>query len=169
MPKKFLEGVRYCSPADVRIPLRDGNHRRRAATTNAAFAVMHKCIRKQLIGVRASSPQSWCAAAGEPETAASAAIMKQERRSMSRIFASLLVTAILSGSAPAGDADKAAQAESLEADGKYLEPAEAVDQAKTSLWDKSPLSFRRALWVVGKPMGFGVYNPRETKRVQSRR
>jgi hypothetical protein len=82
---------------------------------------------------------------------------------MQRIFIGLLVAAVLAGSAPAGEiADKAARAESLAADGKYLEAIDALSQAATSLWDKSPLSFRKILWVAEPPSGFGVYNPRET-------
>jgi hypothetical protein len=82
---------------------------------------------------------------------------------MQRIFTGLLVAAILAGSAPAGEiVDKAAQAESLAADGKYLEAIDALNQAAAWLWDKSPLTFRKALWVAEPPSGFGVYNPRET-------
>jgi hypothetical protein len=77
-------------------------------------------------------------------------------------FAGLLVSVILSGSASAGEIrDDAAQAESLAANGKYVEAIEALDRAATSLWDKSPLSFRTALWVAEAPDRFGVYNPRK--------
>jgi hypothetical protein len=82
---------------------------------------------------------------------------------MRRILAGLLLAASLAGSAPAGEiADKAAQAESLAADGKHLEAIDALNQAAASLWDKSPLSFRKVVWVAEPPSGFGVYNPRET-------
>jgi hypothetical protein len=82
---------------------------------------------------------------------------------MQRIFAGLLATIILSGSASAGAiSDKAAQAESLAAAGKYVEAIEALDQAATSLSDKSPLSFRNAQWVDELPDRFGIYNPRKT-------
>jgi hypothetical protein len=82
---------------------------------------------------------------------------------MQRIFAGLVATIMLSGSASAGAiSDKAAQAESLAAAGKYVEAIEALDQAATSLSDKSPLSFRNAQWVDERPDRFGVYNPRKT-------
>jgi hypothetical protein len=82
---------------------------------------------------------------------------------MQRIFAALLATAILSGSSAAGEiSDKAARAESLAGRGKYVEAIEALDQAAASLSDKSPLSFRTALWVAEPPDRFGVYNPRRT-------
>ena len=82
---------------------------------------------------------------------------------MHRIFAGLLAAALLAGPAAAGEiADKAVQAESLATDGKHLEAIDALNQAATSLWNKSPLSFRKVLWVAEPPGGFGVYNPRET-------
>jgi hypothetical protein len=82
---------------------------------------------------------------------------------MQRIFAALLASVIASASASAGAiADKAAQAESLAADGKYLEAIDVLNQATIPLWGKSPLSFRKALWVAERPRGFGSYNPRET-------
>lgn len=82
---------------------------------------------------------------------------------MQRILAGVLAGVFFSGLAPAGEiADRAARAESLAADGKYVEALETLDQAATSLWNKSPLSFRKVLWVADPPMGFGVYNPRKT-------
>jgi hypothetical protein len=82
---------------------------------------------------------------------------------MPRIFASFLVTAILAGSASAGEiTDKAAQAESLAASGKSVEAIEALDQATTSLWDKLPLSFRKVLWIAETARSFGGYTPRQT-------
>jgi hypothetical protein len=82
---------------------------------------------------------------------------------MQRIFAGLLVTAILPGSSFAGEiSDKAARAESLAGRGKYVEAIEALDQAAVSLSDKSPLSIRTVLWVAEPPGSFGVYNPRRT-------
>jgi hypothetical protein len=78
-------------------------------------------------------------------------------------FAGLLVTVILSGPTSAGEIrDHAARAESLAANGKYVEAIETLDRAATSLSDKSPLSFRTALWVDEAPPSFGVYNPRKT-------
>jgi hypothetical protein len=57
--------------------------------------------------------------------------------------------------------DKARAAEALAGQGKYVEAMVAMDEATTALWDKSPLVFRRALWLAEPPEGFGVFNPRE--------
>jgi len=82
---------------------------------------------------------------------------------MKGILIGPLVAVILAGSANAGEiADKATQAESLVANGKYMEAVEALEDATTSLWDKLPLSFRKALWIAGPARGFGSYTPRET-------
>ena len=82
---------------------------------------------------------------------------------MQRTFAGLLAAAILSGPSSAGEiSDKAARAEQLAGRGKYVEAIEALDQAAASLSDRSPLSFRTALWVAEPPDRFGVYNPRRT-------
>jgi hypothetical protein len=80
-----------------------------------------------------------------------------------RIVAGILVAVMLAGSAPAGEiADKAAQAESLAADGKYVAALDALDEAAASLWSKSPLTFRKFLWVASDPSNFGEYDPRQT-------
>ena len=60
-----------------------------------------------------------------------------------------------------GLVEKAKQAETLSAQGKYLAAIQALDEATTALWQKSPLMFRRALWVAEPPHGFGIFNPRE--------
>jgi hypothetical protein len=73
------------------------------------------------------------------------------------------IAVILAGSATAGEiADKATKAESLVANGKYMEAVEALDGAMTSLWAELPLSFRKALWIAVPARGFGNYTPRET-------
>jgi hypothetical protein len=56
---------------------------------------------------------------------------------------------------------KASAAEKLLAQGKVIEALAALDEAASTLWDKAPLSFRRALWVAEKGSNFGAYNPRE--------
>lgn len=64
--------------------------------------------------------------------------------------------------APSGEiAGKAREAETLAAEGKFAEAVAALDTAAVALWNKSPLTFRRALWVAAPPEGFGAYNPRE--------
>lgn len=82
---------------------------------------------------------------------------------MLRLTTWLIAAIVMTGTAMAQDVtNKAKEAEALAASGKYVEAIAALDQAATALWDKAPLSFRRALWVAEPPQGFGAYNPRET-------
>ena len=84
---------------------------------------------------------------------------------MLRILAGVLLVACTIASAGADElADKAKAAEDLAAQSKFLEAMDALDAAATLLWDRSPLTFRRALWVAEPPSGFGAYNPRETNQ-----
>jgi hypothetical protein len=69
---------------------------------------------------------------------------------------------IVPGIADAEDiADKAKAAETFAAAGNFVAAMDALDEAASALWDKSPLVFRRALWVAEAPTGFGAYIPRE--------
>ncbi len=67
--------------------------------------------------------------------------------------------------APAADAAESAgkvrDVDALAAQGKYTEALAALDEAAAALWDKAPLTMRRASWVAEPPTGFGRYNPRE--------
>jgi hypothetical protein len=70
--------------------------------------------------------------------------------------------AILAGTAAADEiAAKAQDAEALLGQSKAVEAIAALDEAQGVAWEKSPLAFRRALWVAEKGSGYGVYNPRE--------
>jgi hypothetical protein len=81
---------------------------------------------------------------------------------MLRIFCGLAFVVFITGSAAAQDiAVKAGEAEALARDGKFIEAMAALDEAANAIWEKSPLTFRRALWVAEPPGGFGLYNPRE--------
>jgi hypothetical protein len=65
--------------------------------------------------------------------------------------------------AAAGDiATLAENAEKLMAEGKYEEATKALEAAQDALWKQSPLMFRRALFTAGEPVGYGVYDLRET-------
>ena len=78
------------------------------------------------------------------------------------LFGMLLAVAF---AAPASAADlvaSATEAQALADQGKFIEAIAALDAATDALWEQSPLTFRRALWVAGPPNGFGAYNPRET-------
>lgn len=82
---------------------------------------------------------------------------------MLRILASILMAAVMAGSAAAQEiVKKAEEADALAGQGKYIEAMDALNQAIGVLWDQSPLIFRRALWVAEPPAGFGAYDPRET-------
>jgi hypothetical protein len=79
------------------------------------------------------------------------------------VFAALCALT-LSGTTGAAAQDisrKASDAEKLLAQGKGIEAIAALEDAANVLWDKLPLGFRRALWVVQPGAGFGSYNPRE--------
>jgi hypothetical protein len=49
----------------------------------------------------------------------------------------------------------------LTAQGKFTEAIAALDETAEALWEKTPLTFRRALWIADPSESFGVYNPRE--------
>src|SRR6202030_2242386 len=60
-----------------------------------------------------------------------------------------------------GNPPRAREAEKLAAQGKFIEAIGALDDAVGALWDRAPLTFRRALWVAETPTGFGAYAPRD--------
>lgn len=82
-----------------------------------------------------------------------------------RIFAALAALALLvsGGMVQAGPAaDKAAESERLLAAGKALQAWQVMDEATLAIWEKLPLTIAKALFVVGDPQGYGIYNPRES-------
>lgn len=82
---------------------------------------------------------------------------------MRRALIGMLLAATFAVPASAADiVGKATEAQALAAQGKYIEAIAALDAATDTLWEQTPLTFRRALWVAGPPNGFGAYNPRET-------
>ncbi len=58
-------------------------------------------------------------------------------------------------------ADLAVKAEQLMEQGKPVAAYEMLDAAVDKLWQRMPFMLRKAIFVVGEPEGFGVYNPRE--------
>lgn len=58
-------------------------------------------------------------------------------------------------------ADKGAEAESLLDAGDSVGAVEALDQAMEEIWQRSPLVFRKAMFV-NDASGFGLYQPRES-------
>lgn len=80
---------------------------------------------------------------------------------MIKLVLAFICAALLFGSAEAQDiAGQAKEAEALAGQGKFAEAIEALDVAVGALWDKAPLTVRRALWVADEPQGFGAYTPR---------
>jgi hypothetical protein len=77
------------------------------------------------------------------------------------LLALFAILSLINSAAAQGAVDKAREAEALAGQGKYVEAMAAMDDAATALWDKSPLVFRRALWLAEPPDGFGAFNPRE--------
>jgi hypothetical protein len=87
---------------------------------------------------------------------------------MQRLIIALLGALSLVPVAAAQDiVSKAKDAETLAAAGKYVAAMDTLDEAAGALWDKSPLIFRRALWVAEPPTGYGAYTPRETNVYRS--
>jgi hypothetical protein len=87
---------------------------------------------------------------------------------MLRALAGILAIAFSIGVASADElADQMKAADDLAGGGKFLEAMDALDAAATLIWDRSPLSFRRALWVSEAPVGFGAYTPRPTNEYAS--
>jgi hypothetical protein len=78
------------------------------------------------------------------------------------LFGVLLAISLTAPAAAAELVGKATEAQALADQGKFIEAIAAIDEAADTLWEQSPLIFRRALWVAGPPNGFGAYNPRET-------
>jgi len=69
----------------------------------------------------------------------------------------LAIGLTLSAAAASEITDKAAQADALATQGKFVDAMDALDQAAAALWDKAPLTFRHALWVQQPAAGFGAY------------
>lgn len=83
------------------------------------------------------------------------------RRAVLTVLAVLLTATSVSA---AEIVAKATEAETLAGQGKFIEALDALDDAVDALWDQSPLTFRRTLWVAEPPDGFGAFNPRETNQ-----
>lgn len=46
--------------------------------------------------------------------------------------------------------------------GRATEALDALDEAALAVWERMPLTVRRALLVAEEPQGYGVFNPRDT-------
>jgi hypothetical protein len=56
--------------------------------------------------------------------------------------------------------DLAKQAASEAKDGKDLEAYDTIRKAALKVWSSGPLLFRKAIFVIKPPAGFGIYDPR---------
>ena len=89
--------------------------------------------------------------------------MSRVRRLARLSLVALGLSAAMFAAAFAGEiVDAAQQAESHEAAGNPVKALAAIENAFNALWDKAPLQFSEALFVSGKPQGFGIYEPRPT-------
>lgn len=81
---------------------------------------------------------------------------------MRPIVAAVAAFLLTSPAAVAGQAiDAAARAEVLLAQKQYAEALAAAAEAHQAIWDQSPLTIRRALFVAAEPGGFGIFDMRE--------
>ena len=77
-------------------------------------------------------------------------------------LAALAVAVMLPTAAWAGPAvDAATRSETLLKAGKPLQAWSAMQDAMDAVWNRMPLTIGKALFVVGDPQGYGMYNPRE--------
>lgn len=73
---------------------------------------------------------------------------------------------------PVGPAavDIAAQlkrAQEAAAAGRSTEALDALDEAAVQVWERMPLTIRRATFVAEEPQGYGVFNPRDSSTFQA--
>jgi hypothetical protein len=78
--------------------------------------------------------------------------------SAARLAAVLLLSTAAAAAGPI--VDRAAEAEAHLAAGRTVQALASVEAAFNEVWDKAPLGFSEALFVTGKPAGFGVYEVR---------
>lgn len=74
--------------------------------------------------------------------------------------------------APVGPAavDIAAQlrrAQEAASAGRSTEALDALDEAAVQIWERMPLTIRRATFVAEEPQGYGVFNPRDSSTFQA--
>src|SRR4051794_18921083 len=66
------------------------------------------------------------------------------------------------GGALAGEiADAGAKADGQVEHGQFLDALAALSAAQDKIWEKSPLLFRKSIFVASDPQGFGIYDLHE--------
>jgi hypothetical protein len=77
-----------------------------------------------------------------------------------------LLTSICAASA--GEISEAGvTAENLMNAGKFDEALQALETARDVVWNQTPLSFRKTIFVAADPTGFGIYDIRENNEFKS--
>jgi hypothetical protein len=54
-----------------------------------------------------------------------------------------------------------------EGEGKFDEALQALETAREVIWNQTPLSFRKTIFVAADPAGFGIYGIRENREFKS--
>jgi hypothetical protein len=63
--------------------------------------------------------------------------------------------------------EQAKEVEKLIDGGKGVDAVLAMDNAVAKLWDRLPLTFLEALFVAGRPSGYGIYDQRPDNRFKA--
>ena len=72
------------------------------------------------------------------------------------------------GPAFAGEISEAGvTAENLVSAGKFDEALQTLETARNAVWNQTPLSFRKTIFVAADPAGFGIYDIRENNEFKS--
>ena len=80
---------------------------------------------------------------------------------MKFVFVAAMASALFisTGPALAGELlDAAAKAEQLMAQGEFNAVLSALDNARDSVWEATPMAVRNAIFTAADPQGFGVYD-----------
>jgi hypothetical protein len=87
---------------------------------------------------------------------------------MKKLLLTTAMLALTAHGAWAGDlVDAAQKAESLAESGGYAEALAALNTARDSVWDASPLTINKAVLVASDPQGFGIYDIRDGNQYKS--
>jgi hypothetical protein len=80
---------------------------------------------------------------------------------MKAVLPHVLAAVLIAGAGPAAAgelADAGAMADTEVAQGQYIEALATLSTAQDKVWQKSPLLFRKTVFVASDPKGFGIYD-----------
>lgn len=87
---------------------------------------------------------------------------------MKRLTLALIAAAALVSFGQAGElTDAASTAESLMERGDFAKALSALNGARDTVWNASPLVINKAILVASDPQGFGIYDIRDDNRYKS--